>query len=410
MFISFKKLSSHRPEIKLEVSGTTVGSIVRWQRKRKNMTLHEGAEGICSISYLSKVENSLIEPSEKILENLKKRFDIETLIDYDIKRYDQHYDDIIKTIFNFKKVSSFYKDMYFDLEDFKSKLILYCYYIDHNNLDEAKSIFKFLEVEVSKFTQKEINLFFFMTALLLYKEGKYYLALEMLKLTNVVKDELLLSLLIENLYYNLQMLLEKYVDASKTLLELEQNLIKKQYFHRYQQLQSLKVVYNLKNFNYDEGLKKIQALKEASKNQKFVFTSFLQILHDKDINISKIENQQLNNIEFYILSLIYYDNIEDDEKIIKLIESSKTFLKTPLTEQLEFFLINKYQTDHEAFSRYVRHVTSNFKNNYNGIIIIKQLLNNAANFFEKQSYYKTANQLRKSTYLLSLNLKRSTEL
>ena len=410
MFINLKKLSSHRPEVKLEVSGTTVGSIVRWQRKCKNMTLHEGAEGICSISYLSKVENSLIEPSEEILENLKKRFEIETLIDYDIKRYDQHYDDIIKTIFNFKKTSSFYKDMYFDLEDYKSKLILYCYYIDHNNLDDAKSLFKFLEVEVAKFTHKEVNLFFFMTALLLYKEGKYYLALEVLKLTNIIKDELFLSLLIQNLQYYLETLLEKYVDASKTLLNLEQKLIKKQHFQRYQKLQSMKVAFNLKNFNYEEGLKQIQDLKEVSKNQKFIFTSFLQMLHDKDINISKIESQQLYYKDFYILSLIYYDNNEEDKKIIKLIESSKQFATTPLIEQLEFFLINKYQSDHEAFSRYVRHITTNFKSNYNGIIIIKKLLNNAADFFEKQSYYKTANQLRKSTYLLSLKLKRSTEL
>lgn len=40
-------------------------------KKTKNMTLNEGAEGICSISYLSKVENNLIEPSELILNDLK---------------------------------------------------------------------------------------------------------------------------------------------------------------------------------------------------------------------------------------------------------------------------------------------------------------------------------------------------
>ena len=85
LFINFKKLLAHQPEVKLQETKNTVGSIVRWERKRRNMTLHEGAEGICSVSYLSKVENSLIEPSEQILDNLKKRLEIETLIDFDLQ-------------------------------------------------------------------------------------------------------------------------------------------------------------------------------------------------------------------------------------------------------------------------------------------------------------------------------------
>ena len=121
LFINFKKLLAHQPEVKLQETKNTVGSIVRWERKRRNMTLHEGAEGICSVSYLSKVENSLIEPSEQILDNLKKRLEIETLIDFDLQRYDEHYDDIIQTIFNYKQVSSFYYDMYFGKKDYKSK-------------------------------------------------------------------------------------------------------------------------------------------------------------------------------------------------------------------------------------------------------------------------------------------------
>ncbi|MBU0940702.1 MAG: helix-turn-helix domain-containing protein [Bacteroidetes bacterium] len=54
-----------------------LGGIIRFNRKEKNMTQELLASGICSVSYLSKVENGKLEPSEEILLLLLKRLDIE---------------------------------------------------------------------------------------------------------------------------------------------------------------------------------------------------------------------------------------------------------------------------------------------------------------------------------------------
>ena len=35
MVLNYKKLETYKPEIKLQETGTTIGSIVRWQRKQK---------------------------------------------------------------------------------------------------------------------------------------------------------------------------------------------------------------------------------------------------------------------------------------------------------------------------------------------------------------------------------------
>lgn len=54
-----------------------IGSIIKMQRNKQKMTLSDLAEGLISISYLSKIENLKTEPSSHIIEKLCKRLGIE---------------------------------------------------------------------------------------------------------------------------------------------------------------------------------------------------------------------------------------------------------------------------------------------------------------------------------------------
>ena len=49
----------------MESNYQSFGAAIKRKRIERNMTLEESAEDICSISYLSKIENSLLEPSPK---------------------------------------------------------------------------------------------------------------------------------------------------------------------------------------------------------------------------------------------------------------------------------------------------------------------------------------------------------
>ncbi|MBN8193375.1 helix-turn-helix transcriptional regulator [Bacillus sp. NTK074B] len=53
-----------------------IGKTVKLYRLKKSMSQSELATGICSVSYLSKLENNKIEPSQEIVEHLFKRLDI----------------------------------------------------------------------------------------------------------------------------------------------------------------------------------------------------------------------------------------------------------------------------------------------------------------------------------------------
>ncbi|WP_372868138.1 helix-turn-helix domain-containing protein, partial [Planomicrobium okeanokoites] len=51
----------------------TIGEVIKYFRKKNHMTQEILSEGICSIPYLSKLENNQLEPSNDILLHLCKR-------------------------------------------------------------------------------------------------------------------------------------------------------------------------------------------------------------------------------------------------------------------------------------------------------------------------------------------------
>jgi HTH-type transcriptional regulator, quorum sensing regulator NprR len=73
--LSFKHLVSQRM-YRQSLNRLTFGPALKRSRKSMEMTLEEAAKDICSVSYLSKVENNLIEVSPRFYEKLVKRFSL----------------------------------------------------------------------------------------------------------------------------------------------------------------------------------------------------------------------------------------------------------------------------------------------------------------------------------------------
>ncbi|MCU4934950.1 helix-turn-helix domain-containing protein, partial [Bacillus cereus] len=62
--------------MRIESNTVDYGKLLFYLRMKKNLTQQELSAGICSIPYLSKVENSKITPSNEILTFLLKRVNI----------------------------------------------------------------------------------------------------------------------------------------------------------------------------------------------------------------------------------------------------------------------------------------------------------------------------------------------
>ncbi|WP_215146228.1 tetratricopeptide repeat protein [Exiguobacterium qingdaonense] len=60
------------------------GNLIKVERMRRNMKQSVLARGICSISYLSKIENSQTSPSDEVLELIFERLEIDVPIYYDL--------------------------------------------------------------------------------------------------------------------------------------------------------------------------------------------------------------------------------------------------------------------------------------------------------------------------------------
>ncbi|SET04628.1 Tetratricopeptide repeat-containing protein [Salinibacillus kushneri] len=89
------------------------GKLIKYHRTRKEMTQKELAAGICSVSYLSKIENETIEPSQDVLSLLGERLHITLDIQEDSqdveKRILEWYNHIKDN--DYKRAQSEYKNL-----------------------------------------------------------------------------------------------------------------------------------------------------------------------------------------------------------------------------------------------------------------------------------------------------------
>ena len=79
----------------------------------------------------------------------------------------------------------------------------------------------------------------------------------------------------------------------------------------------------------------------------------------------------------------------------------------PINEQIEFFLESKYTLDNEDFIRYIKNISTNYENSFNGYYALSTLYENASVYYENKTFYKTANLIRKYGKKMLYDLKKS---
>ncbi|WP_188207652.1 helix-turn-helix domain-containing protein [Alkalibacillus aidingensis] len=134
---------------------TLVGKTIKWYRTGKGLTQEQLAEGICSVTYISKLENGLVEFNEDILRKLSQRLDIkQSLIlsrknpslEEDLKGWLEHIHIFhipeMKKFYN-KLTSSITDDLHVDHHTLYY-LGLFGHYLLMDQLNEAEKIFKYI--------------------------------------------------------------------------------------------------------------------------------------------------------------------------------------------------------------------------------------------------------------------------
>ena len=118
--------------------GMPFGSAVKYKREEMNMTLEEASAGICSLSYLSKLENNIIKPSEHFVEKFKRRFNIEEDYVYDSDDFKVILEKIIQALLLDETLEKDILENFEQREDYESVLVSFAYYVlidDQSQID-----------------------------------------------------------------------------------------------------------------------------------------------------------------------------------------------------------------------------------------------------------------------------------
>src|SRR5690606_2604348 len=134
-----------------------IGSILKHHRLKLNLTLEDSAEGICSISYLSKIENSLIRPSQKYLLQLAEKYNAN--FQFQPTTHQEVLNCLVENIF-FEQ-NELMDEVLFEDENYQTKLNEIGYLLSQNIYDKARMIHQNLNPYIKNLNDIELGFYLF---------------------------------------------------------------------------------------------------------------------------------------------------------------------------------------------------------------------------------------------------------
>ncbi len=370
---SLKTLQERYGNIDKE-NANNLAKFMKRRRLEKKKTLEETSRGICSPSYLSKIENGLADVDDYYFQSLFERLDLE----YENIKMEREMD-------FFSKIVKYYLLERYDLLEEKLKqmvnvnsycdteleLIILLNNIINKNFDEAEILIEKLEGIRNTLSKDEIYLLSFLVTLYLYSTDQYTLASEQI--------EILTKHPSENMYYN--------IAVCDLGIDIYFILGKESLFHRY--YQKLKQFNNQELYNNRVLIHNLQLLVFLAKNGKKDLIEELNVLimSLNDFNIDK-EKIVLNEI------LVYY-YLKDYEKVLEMTKSFNNDIKILSVEAMA---INKMKDFGKCFD-FVH--TLKIANSYYPSATYINFIEYMRQNFEQYSYTKSLAYLKSVVIPLS---------
>ena len=313
--ISLKTLQE-KYDVETNETANSLAKFLKRRRNELNRTLEDVSRGICSPSYLSKIENCQVEVDSYYYESLFEKLDLK-------------YENFIKErqVSFFPKIMKYYLLEKYELLEEKLKEMvngsLYCETelelvvllnnIVGKNYDEAENLIEKIEKVRNTLTKEELYIFSFLITLFLYKTNQTIDALEQIKVLihNPYEEEsynIAVTDLAIDIYFSL---------GNETM-----------FFTYYQELLRYK---NQELLNNRKLFHELQSLVLEVKNGK---KTILAELEDLKLTYPNLEKDITVN---YYLGLIYY-YLEDYQKALEIVNVSNP---TPQLLSLEATILNK---------------------------------------------------------------------
>ncbi|GEM_PF-724823 len=388
-----------------------LGSAIKFKRVSMKMTLEEGSEGICSVSYLSKLENNLIEPSNQFINSLMKRFGLEDMYEETNVNYEKD----LRTISNHFITGTFpseeYLQPYLIKGDYQSLLIQMGYHTLKNNNDEAMKSFYDLKMYIPHLNDEEFALFMIFINIQLFQENRHSEAFDLLLLApnfDDLPDHVVLVLLkwrllnafrmhrISEVLNHYPLYVNKVVDIElyHLLQEIRSEYVKfEAYFKHPKELEkTLSKMYSLSQEDYDYAL-----AKSMFHHQKY----------SESIALGKLYYRNKSRwLILYLMALDYEKMHEEIVKVITHLDELKEICNT--SKILIAHLKYKYNSDKGQLLNYLRREILGIKHLTDEYHVLDYLMVDAQRLFSNYQHYKEAVQVT-THYLPKLKTLRKSD-
>jgi len=328
-----------------------IGSFIKKKRKELNVTQDFISSGICSISYLSKIENNQIIPNKYYVKEIMNKLDVEKSF-YQKNMDDKLYlNNLLKGIFYLD--DSLVEKTYLEIKDIEHNLVINIvklgYYIHFHKEDENQYVMM-LENLVTNMNDFELKIYLYLSSAYFIAKEKYKTALEILLLSNKLRisNEYLNALISESTYLVKQRLLKK--NSSSEDYQNAQTIFNKYHNTKRAMLLVLwKIRYLLKE-NPEKALTMINLIKESlmDKNLKAFYNIIkaeiyysLKNYQEATFSLNSIEN----NSAFFYQKMILLFSICKIENDLGMLEEIKKILST--------YKLDRFQLKHKVMFHYL---------------------------------------------------------
>jgi len=387
MKINIHEIKMHLKKRGENIEKSPIGSRLKYKRKQLKLTLQEVSENICSVSYLSKIENNMIKATPRYIHALKEKYQMHDEI-HENQDYEKQLDKMIEAFFKHEKVYIEHTDY----QDYQEYMLTFCSFVINHEFNKTKALLKDMVLFIPNLPIKSLNTLLLFTAYVLNRDLRYSDSKELLDLMIDEDDDQMLYLLKQKYLLDNAFKMKNYTLFNQIYEKYMKKLIEHNYI---QEIPMIKLKYSILFDAFDfvnQYLKqnRIQQIKDDTK--ELIFTSLLkQKKYQQLIQLVKPNLQNTIHLYYYILSHYYLNDIHSIKKIlIHFIEEHQ--LKQ---EQLimAMHLKYKYLSNKQEQLDYLRNELLGYKHITDDVEVLYCLMLDAFKMFKKHFYYKEATEV-----------------
>lgn len=429
---SFFKLSQ------VEKGGVMVtGSRIKYYRMKSELTQEELCRGICSPSYLSKVENNNMEPSDEILRLLCERMGISptVVVEEDIKLLEKKLDDwydkmkrdcsTVKSTYDeiakqFHHIQSPYLSSKYELFQIKYFLITNQYETILQHIKELDRFQAFLSTELLFYYHYFVGCaYYYMNKL---TESEQHLTLSLQKLQLIPKNKDLFQFELADVYYHLSLCHGKLCHTHRTRdfafksLEIVDKLLD------YKKQIKLYIVLGINEGRIKNFKNSLDYYERALKIAKLSHLHhYLGNIHHNIGYLYSLQGRATDAIRYYLESLHYtptdkaeslvstyyclakeYKRLNQQENMQNMINKGMELLKKYPLQDYEYHYKMLYLTERDDLSserNFIKHEVIPYfreKQQWNYVVEYAEIL---ARHYEENILYKEASKYYKTAFL-----------